>query len=385
MERNRFNSSVPGFVLVGITLCSAVALGGTEIPAYPVHKIRFGIIEPPVVAQKDITVRAPTSNQQKEEKPLECSGLAWLNGSLLIVSDRHEHLIFSCSVDLNTMTFGTPQPCVVIPNERDLLQDAESLTVLEKGGRFTMYMMSSLSNAPDAQPLPQRRQLFWGDIKQASPLQFEHSAALSVTMIRQQVEACFEKIKAQPYSTFFIDYPGENKNTYRWGNIEGIAFTPGGQSLLCGMRNPLFDGAAILFVVSGMVRTNTPSQTEALEVTDFFLLDLDDRGVSDLSWDSVTQGYLITAAKSNGPRRDSDQAFPPNTLDSALFWWSGHKNDKPILVARVPDMTVEAVCRLGTSRYIVLGSDEGDISEGRKARQSMLTVLEFTGIPRSSW
>jgi hypothetical protein len=47
------------------------------------------------------------------------------------------------------------------------------------------------------------------------------------------------------------------------------------------------------------------------------------------------------------------------------------------------DMTVEAVCRLGTSRYIVLGSDEGDVSEGRTARQSILTVLEFTGIPRS--
>jgi hypothetical protein len=40
------------------------------------------------------------------------------------------------------------------------------------------------------------------------------------------------------------------------------------------------------------------------------------------------------------------------------------------------------VCRLGTSRYIVLGSDEGDVSEGRTARQSILTVLEFTGIQR---
>ena len=158
---------------------------------------------------------------------------------------------------------------------------------------------------------------------------------LSVGVIRRQVEACFDKIKVQPYFTYFVDYPGEDKNTYRWGNVEGIAFKPGGQSLLCGMRNPLFDGAAILFVVSGMVRTNTPSQTEAFEVTDLFLLDLDDRGVSDLSWDPVTQGYLITAAKSNGPRLDLDQPFPPTSLDSALFWWSGHKADKPILVARI--------------------------------------------------
>ncbi len=383
MALNRFNSSVPGLLLLGAILSSVPAFGGETQPAQPVYEIHFGVIEPPVVAQKDITVGAPTSNQQKEEKPLECSGLAWLNGTLLIASDRHEHLIFSCPVDLNTMDFGTPQSSVVIRNERDLVQDAESLTVLEKAGRFTLYMMSSLSNAPNAQPLPQRRQMLWGLVKQSSPLELEHSAVIPVGAIRQQVEACFEKIKVQPYSTFFIDYPGENKNTYRWGNVEGMTFTPGGQSLLCGMRNPLFDRAAMLFVVSGMVRTGAPSQTESLEVTDLFLLDLDDRGISDLAWDPVTQGYLITAAKSGGPRRDSDQAFPPTSLDSALFWWNGHKTDKPILVARIPDMTIEAVCRLGTSRYIVLGGDEGDVSEGRTARQSILTVLEFTGIPRS--
>jgi hypothetical protein len=382
MVWNRFNSTLMGLVLLWAILCSVPALGGETQPAQPVYEIHFGIIEPPVVAQKDITVGAPTSNRQKEEKPLECSGLAWLNGTLLIASDRHEHLIFSCPVDLNTMTFDTPQPCVVIPNERDLVQDAESLTVRESNGRFNLYMMSSLSNAPNAQPLPQRRQMLWGLVKQSSPFELEHSAVIPVGTIRQQVEACFEKIKVQPYSTYFIDYPGENKNTYRWGNVEGMTFTPSGQSLLCGMRNPLFDRAAILFVVSGMVRTNVLSQTESLEVTDFFLLDLEDRGVSDLAWDPVTQGYLITAAKSGGPRRDSDQAFPPTSLDSALFWWNGHKTDKPILVARIPDMTIEAVCRLGTSRYIVLGSDEGDVSEGRTARQSILTVLEFTGIQR---
>ena len=119
-----------------------------------------------------------------------------------------------------------------------------------------------------------------------------------------------------------------------------------------------------------------------MKVTDFYLLDLQGRGVSDLAWDPVTQGYLITAAKSNGPRLNPDSPFPPDTLDSALFWWSGDKTDMPTLVARIPDMTIEAVCRLGTSRYIVLGSDEGDVSEGRTARQSILTVLEFTGISR---
>ena len=57
---------------------------------------------------------------------------------------------------------------------------------------------------------------------------------------------------------------------------------------------------------------------------------------------------------------------------------------KPVLLARIADMTIEAVCRLGKSRYIALGSDEGDISEGRTARQSILTILELAGKPGKS-
>ena len=149
------------------------------------------------------------------------------------------------------------------------------------------------------------------------------------------------------------------------------------------MRNPLRHEMAILFAVSGVPQTMTAMEPDLMAVTDLFLLDLDNRGVSDLAWDPLTEGYLITAAKSNGPKLDPDAPYPPNTLDSALFWWSGHKSDAPLLIARIPDMTIEAVCRLGNSPYIALGSDEGDISEGRVYRQSVLTILEFTGIPFS--
>jgi hypothetical protein len=347
-----------------------------------VNNISFGVIEPPVVAQKDITVLAPTSNQQIEGKPLECSGLAWLNGYLLIASDRHEHLLFTCSIDLNNMVIGTPQQRILVHNEQNLLNDVESMTLLQKNDGLYLYMMCSLSNAPNAQPIPQRRHLFCCTINQITLFVEDNSNIFSVETIREQLETCFKKINVQPYYTYDADYTGENKNTYRWGNVEGITFTPDGKYLLCGMRNPLFDGAAIVAAISGMSYNIQPIQQKSLKIIDLFLLDLELRGISDLSWDPVTKGYLITAAKSNGPRLDPDKPFPPNTLDSALFWWSGLKIDKPILVARIPDMTIEAVCRLGNSRYIVLGSDEGDVSEGRTARQSILTVLEFSGIPK---
>ncbi len=383
MISNRLNlTSLLNLVPLLVFMCCGQAFGAEEKGKFIVCDIRFGAIEPPVVLQKDITVRVPTSNQQTEPKPLECSGLAWLNGYLLITSDRHEHLIFTCSVDINNMVIETPQLQVLVRNEKYLFKDSESITILQKNGQSLMYMMCSLSNAPDGQPLPQRRHLLCCNISQISPFETDNCNVLSAETLRGQLEICFQKIKAQPYYTYYVDYPGENKNTYRWGNVEGITFTPDGQYMLCGMRNPLFDGAAILFAVSEMPRQTQLPQEETMKVTDFFLLDLQDRGVSDLAWDPVTQGYLITAAKSNGPRLNPDSPFPPDTLDSALFWWSGNKTDSPVLVARIPDMTIESVCRLGLSRYIVLGSDEGDVSEGRTARQSILTVLEFTGITR---
>jgi hypothetical protein len=369
-------------LLLVIFICYSRAFCAEEKGKFIVGDIRFGTIEPPVVAQKNITVRAPVSNQRTEDRPLECSGLAWLDGNLLIASDRHEHLLFTCPVDMNNMDIGTPVPYVLIHNEQCLLNDAESVTVLRGNGQTLLYMMCSLSNAPDAQPLPQRRNLLCCNVNGISPFGAEHCNVLSTETIRQQLESCFQKIKAQPYYTYDASYTGEDKNTYRWGNVEGISFTPDEKYLLCGMRNPLFDGAAIVFTVSGIQRPAQSLQQSSLKVIDFFLLDLEERGISDICWDPVTKGYLITAAKSNGPRLNPDTPYPPSTLDSALFWWSGNKTDRPLLVVKITDMTIEAVCRLGTSRYIVLGSDEGDISEGRTARQSILTVLEFTGIPR---
>jgi len=369
------------FVPVCAVVCSFPARG--EEDAAAVMDIHFGVIEPPVVAQQDITVRAATSNQQLDEKPLECSGLAWNEGTLLISSDRHEHLLFTCPVDLDKMVIGTPSKKVIIRNEQYLLSDIESLTLRKHNGQLSVVMMGSLSNAPDAQPLPQRRHLFWADVKSTSPFVIGHPNVLSAGSIRRQLEPLMDAIKLAPYTAFDAEYPGDDKNTYRWGNVEGISFTPDGKTLLCGMRNPLYGQEAVLFAVSGIPEAMQSLEPDIVSISDLFLLDLGNRGVSDLVWDSVTQGFLITAAKSNGPRLDPDAPYPPNTLDSALFWWSGQKADKPILVVRIPDMTIEAVCRLGDSRYIALGSDEGDISEGRSYRQSVITILEFSGIRRN--
>jgi len=356
----------------------APALARSPQPRREAADIRFGVIEPPVVAQRDITIRAATSNQQRAPVPLECSGLAWVDGSLLLVSDRHGHVLFTCPVDLANMTIGEPRPHVLIPNEQKLLDDAECLALCSRGSdAWIGYALCSLSNDHRAVPLPQRRHMLRFVYSQSRGFTAERPVVLDAGTIRDALDEHFQAVGVEPYETF---YAQADKNTYRWGNVEGLAFTPDGSRVLCALRNPLYRGQALLCAIEGLEEAFHLEDLARIRVTDVFTLDLGERGVSDLCWDPVARGYLIAAGKSNGPKRGQDEPFPPNTLDCALFWWSGRKSEQPVLFARTPDMKVEAVCRLGESRYIAMCSDEGDVSEERANRpQSVITIMDFSG------
>lgn len=380
-SRRRHFSWVGRCLLFGtVAVCAGVApvCEGAD----RVAEVYFGIIEPPVVAQSDITISAPVSSQQTEEKPLECSGMAWTDGRLILSSDRHGLLLFTCPIDLRRMMIGTPTAHMVIGNEQELLDDAESLTVrTDRRGEPTVYVLCSLSNDPDELPLPKRRHMLRMALGDLDPARIPRPIVLSVGRIRDLIHDYFEVVGIEPYRTFHAEFSGSEKNTYRWGNVEGMCFTPDGRGLLLGMRNPLLGSHALMALVEGVDEAFDTRDASRFRLVDLFAIDLGDRGVSDLAWDPLTKGYLIAAGKSAGPKRSKDQAFPPNTLDSALFWWNGHKQDRPILFARFPDMKIEAVCRLGPTRFIAVGSDEGDVSEGRpQQQQSVITILYFTGV-----
>jgi len=375
-------------VLLGISLVAvSVARSGSDQKTpvdFRVADLRFGIIEPPVAAQRDITVRAPTSNQQTEEKPIECSGMVWLDGRLILTSDRHEHVLFICPVDLEKMTIGRPKPHVIIRNEQELLRDAESISIRRSGdSKPLIYIMCSLSNDSNAIALPKRSHMLRCRLRQLDPPVTGRPVVVDASGVRSAVNKHFKDIRVEPYRTYFADFVGDDKNTYRWGNVEGIAWAPDGAALLCGMRNPLLGGKALVFALRRVDEAFDAADAGRMKLTDLFALDLGSRGVSDMCWDPVTKGYLIAAGKSNGPKVDKDQLFPPNTLDCAMFWWSGRKSDKPICFSRTRDMKIEAICRLGSSRFIAVCSDEGDVSEGRTARQSVLTIMDFRGVVRS--
>ena len=170
-------------------------------------------------------------------------------------------------------------------------------------------------------------------------------------------------------------------NTPRWGNLEGIAWTPGGERMLCGLRSPLAGSDAMLFALEGVDEAFEAGDAALLRVTDLFRLDLGGRGVTDLAWDPVTGGYLMTAALSNGPKLKDGGAYPLENLDSALFWWSGDKAEAPRRVARFLDLNTDSVCRVGETDFVAVVSDEGDVSEERRGRQSVLLLMHFIQPP----
>lgn len=372
-----------------ITLVAVLTTGATTFGADPAL-IRFGVIDPPIVAQQDITVRAPTSNHPQDTTPLplECSGLAWMSaptghgGELLVTSDRHRHAVFTVALDPDTLMFSEPVTHVVIRNETELVSDVEAVALHRFDEGWRAYLFSSMSNDPEGEPTPERRRIARIELNAAGDVEPADQRVMSANTLRTQLDENLTALHVPHYLTYS---PGKNANTDRWANIEGVGFIPGDRgALLMGLRNPLADNDAILAVAEGADAAFDIRDPEQLRITDVFRLDLGERGVADLRWDPVTRGYLIVAARSNGPKLDDDQPYPLTDLDSAVFWWTGDKRDDPVLIARAADMNIEAVCRIGDSPLIALGTDEGDVSEARSARQSVIILMVFTGIEPQS-
>lgn len=368
-------------VVVGLVWVSFAAQARGQVTT-----IRFGVIDPPIVAQRDVTVRVMTSNhpQDPQPRPLECSGLAWANNHLLMTSDRHRHVLFSVPIDTATAAIGEPTHHVVVTNEKLVLSDLEAIAVPPRGtdGGVSVLAICSLSNDPLGEPDPLRRHALSVRLDKAGLPRVKTARVQSLTPLRASLSQHFEALRVAGYEAYTKD---KDRNTLRWANVEALAVVPGQPDrLLCGFRNPLAGDRAMLFAVEGAQRVLTDNDPASLRVIDLFRLDLGGRGLSGMCWDPVTHGYLITAAKSNGPKLNDSQPYPPNNLESALFWWSGHKADRPVLVATAPDLNLEAVCRVGKGPLIAIGSDEGDVSEGRAARQSVITLMHLARVPGES-
>ncbi|BAM04789.1 hypothetical protein [Phycisphaera mikurensis] len=352
-------------------------------PAGARPRIWFGVLDPPVVAQRDVTIRARTSNHPLDPTPLplECSGLAWAGGTLLAASDRHAHALFRVAVDPERAILGTPRPEPIILNERNLLRDVEALAARPgPGGVQRVYALTSMSHDFDGSTDLSRHRFARVPVSSSGRPLANAAAVLDVSGLRREIDKHLHALRVGHYAAW-SDQLGAN--TDRWGNVEGLAFEPGGGRALLGMRNPLAGRDALAVAVTGVDAAFDAGDATLLRVVDLFRLDLGGRGIADLCWDPVTRGYLVAAGLSGGTREPGSEAYPLVDFDYALFWWSGRKAEPPVAVLRAADLNIDAVCRVGDSDLIALASDEGDASENRDGRQSLLTLLHFDATKRA--
>ena len=210
------------------------------------------MIDPPVVAQRDVTVRARTSNHPIDPtpQPLECSGVVWVGGRLLMSSDRHAHALFSVEVDPARAVIGTPEPELVIRNEKNLLRDIEAVTTRRgPDGVPRVYIITSLSHDPTGEPDVNRRRWARLPVDAAGLPDVADVRTFDAEPLREAIASHFDALGVAHYGAYT---PSADRNTDRWGNVEGIAFAPNGDTALLAFRNPQARGDALLVEVAGL-------------------------------------------------------------------------------------------------------------------------------------
>jgi hypothetical protein len=144
-------------------------------------------------------------------------------------------------------------------------------------------------------------------------------------------------------------------------NIEGMAATPDGKTLLIGMRNPTKGDRALLFPINNAADLLKSANASAAlgRVRE---LDLGGRGIRDIAWSPGHQEYLIVGGQAN-----DDEPGP----GFAVFRWNGDEGAKPQPVdafdefKQVPHFHPEAIVPLRDaavgqySKEVLLISDDG--------------------------
>jgi hypothetical protein len=138
-------------------------------------------------------------------------------------------------------------------------------------------------------------------------------------------------------------------------NIEGLAATPDGKTLLIGFRNPCPNRKAL--IVPLLNADAVLERQAAPEFGEPILLDLDGLGVRDMTYSARLGAYLIVA----GP---SDE-----TPRFRLFTWSGEAAAAPVAMEATGELDVlrlspEAVVAYPGSDSILLLSDDGALEAG---------------------
>jgi len=140
-------------------------------------------------------------------------------------------------------------------------------------------------------------------------------------------------------------------------NIEGLCATPDGNTLYIGLRNPQFSDWATLKKRAIIVPLHNPRQVIENGKPPIFgtpiLLDLNGLGIRSMEYSHFHKSYLIIA----GPKGEKS--------GFALYQWSGEKEEKPVLLKKIPknnNFTAEALIVFENSGKLLVLSDDGTIN-----------------------
>jgi len=132
-------------------------------------------------------------------------------------------------------------------------------------------------------------------------------------------------------------------------NIEGLCASADGKSLYIGLRNPQYQGKAI--VIQLLNPAEVIEKMSAPEFGEPILWDFNKRGIRSFEYNPYHKSYFIVA----GPV-DSESQF-------SLYKWSGQKDSAPELLKQTfpPDFTPEALIVFDNKPEMLILSDDGTI------------------------
>jgi hypothetical protein len=144
-------------------------------------------------------------------------------------------------------------------------------------------------------------------------------------------------------------------------NIEGLAFVPGTNDLLLGLRAPLINGKAVVLRLSNVDGLFDPSQDLEPMITLYACLDLDGQGISALEYDATRKVFVVAAT----PPRD----VPRDRLTTSVWEWQDNSEQPGVVEThRFVGHRLEGIAKLPQNRWM-LAFDEDETPKGGPSLQ----------------
>jgi hypothetical protein len=304
------------------------------------------------------------SDLQRFEGIYEPSAVQQLpDGRVVLLEDEIEDAVSLLSPQLTLVPGAAPLDCVSLfadhPEPATRLDDLEAVAV-GRGGHVYLMTSHSRNKAGAVDP---HRELLVRMTPTADgldgPVVFRGLKAAAAAQ-HPRLRPSLEVLKVKRDGGF---------------NLEGMGFDAARQRLWFGLRSPLIDGFAALFVLENpdaVFESGAPPRI----APDLFLLDLGGGGVRGMSWVPQLDGYLLLAGPAG---RGADELW-------GLWLWDGTAAParRVTIPGGPPLVRAEGITPWsdGKERGVLIVYDDGDKSRQEGAHHLLLRYDQLDIAPR---